>query len=133
MQISKAVTSGVSVSVTSLVAVVAAGTAIHLLYLAFNIAATSALQLGGSGQKGEGSACHCRMVMPAPGLKAWHLRQAAAAWVVAHVCRPASMACDHVLCTESAQFAAHKETLLQCATAAQPGACGLLPDSCCWV
>ena len=58
MQISKAVTSGVSVSVTSLVAVVAAGAAIHLLYLAFNITATSALRLGGSGQKGEGSACH---------------------------------------------------------------------------
>ena len=47
MQISKAVTSGVTVRVTSLVAVVAAGAAIHLLYLAFNIAATSALRLGG--------------------------------------------------------------------------------------
>lgn len=60
MQISKAVTSGVTVRVTSLVAVVAAGAAIHLLYLAFNIAATSALRLGGSGQEGEGCACHCR-------------------------------------------------------------------------
>ena len=72
MQISKAVTSGVSVSVTSMVAVVAAGAAIHLLYLAFNIGATSALRLGGSGQEGE------RMVTSAPGLTAWHFMQSAA-------------------------------------------------------
>ena len=78
MQISKAVTSGVSVSVTSLVAVVAAGAAIHLLYLAFNIAATSGLRLGGSGQKGGGSACHCKNGHVCPWLRAWHSLQSAA-------------------------------------------------------
>eukprot|EP00891_Asterochloris_glomerata_P007509 jgi/Astpho2/7509/e_gw1.00114.129.1_t len=60
--ISKAVTSGVTVRVTSLVAVVAAGAAIHLLYLAFNIAATSALRLGGSGQEAANVQRACVLV-----------------------------------------------------------------------
>ncbi|KAK9820543.1 hypothetical protein WJX72_011453 [[Myrmecia] bisecta] len=47
MQISRAVTSDVAVSVGALVAVVAAGVAIHLLYLAFNTAAVRALGIGG--------------------------------------------------------------------------------------
>ncbi|DBA98420.1 TPA: hypothetical protein ACH3X3_012432 [Trebouxia sp. C0006] len=46
MQISKAVMSGVAISVTSLLGVLAAGVGIHLVFLAFNLTATAALQLG---------------------------------------------------------------------------------------
>ncbi len=48
MQISKAVMSGVAISVTSLLGVLAAGVGIHLVFLAFNLTATAALQLGKS-------------------------------------------------------------------------------------
>lgn len=48
MQISKAVMSGVSISVTSLLGVLAAGIGLHLIFLAFNLTATAALQLGRS-------------------------------------------------------------------------------------
>ncbi len=46
MQISKAVMSGVAISVTSLLGVLAAGVGIHLVFLAFNLTATAALKLG---------------------------------------------------------------------------------------
>ena len=46
MQISKAVMSDVAVSAASLLAVLAAGIALHLVFLMFNITATKALQLG---------------------------------------------------------------------------------------
>lgn len=48
MQISKAVMSDVAVSVPSLLTVLAAGIGIHLVFLAFNLVATAALQLGRS-------------------------------------------------------------------------------------
>ena len=47
MQISKAVSSDVTVSVRALAAVVAAGVAIHLAFLAFNMAAVAVLRIGG--------------------------------------------------------------------------------------
>lgn len=46
MQISKAVMSDVAVSAASLIAVLAAGIVLHLVFLVFNITATKALQLG---------------------------------------------------------------------------------------
>ncbi len=46
MQISKAVMSGVAISSASLLGVLAAGVGIHLVFLAFNLTATAALQLG---------------------------------------------------------------------------------------
>lgn len=46
MQISKAVMSGVAISAASLLGVLAAGVGIHLVFLAFNLTATAALQLG---------------------------------------------------------------------------------------
>lgn len=48
MQISKAVMSGVTISITSLSGVLAAGIGLHLIFLAFNLTATAALQLGRS-------------------------------------------------------------------------------------
>ena len=48
MQISKAVSSDVTVSVGALAAVVAAGVAIHLAFLAFNMAAVAVLGIGGT-------------------------------------------------------------------------------------
>ena len=47
MQISKAVSSDVAVSLGALAAVVAAGVAIHLAFLAFNMAAVVVLGIGG--------------------------------------------------------------------------------------
>lgn len=47
MQISRAVTTAAPVAVASLAAVVAAGIAIHLAYLAFNLTAVKVLRLGG--------------------------------------------------------------------------------------
>lgn len=46
MQISKAVMSNVPVTPSALTAVLAAGIALHLVFLAFNLTATTALQLG---------------------------------------------------------------------------------------
>lgn len=46
MQISKAVTSNVPVTSAALTATLAAGIALHLVFLAFNLTATAALQLG---------------------------------------------------------------------------------------
>lgn len=46
MQISKAVVSNVPVTPSALAAVLAAGVALHLVFLAFNLTATTALQLG---------------------------------------------------------------------------------------
>ena len=46
MQISRAVMSNVTVSLASLIAVLAAGIALHFLFLAFNITATQVLRLG---------------------------------------------------------------------------------------
>lgn len=48
MQISKAVMSDVAVSAASLLAVLAAGIALHLAFLVFNITAVSVLRLGKS-------------------------------------------------------------------------------------
>ena len=48
MQISKAVMSNAAVSFGSLMAVLAAGIALHLMFLAYNLTATTALQLGKS-------------------------------------------------------------------------------------
>ena len=47
MQISKAVSADVSVSLAALAAVVACGVAIHLAYLAFNMTAVRVLGIGG--------------------------------------------------------------------------------------
>ena len=47
MQISKAVSSDVTVSLGALAAVVAGGVAIHLVFLAFNMAAVAVLGIGG--------------------------------------------------------------------------------------
>ncbi|EIE25220.1 hypothetical protein COCSUDRAFT_46640 [Coccomyxa subellipsoidea C-169] len=47
MQISRAVSSTVDVSLTALAKVVAAGVAVHLVYLAFNSAAVQLLRIGG--------------------------------------------------------------------------------------
>lgn len=55
MQISKAVADHVAVQPAALLAAVSAGVAIHLVFLAFNMAAVSALQLGGS-EKPSGEA-----------------------------------------------------------------------------
>ena len=46
MQISKAVKSNVAVSFAALTAVLGAGIALHLAFLAFNLTATKAMQLG---------------------------------------------------------------------------------------
>ena len=46
MQISKAVASNVPVTPAALTAILAAGIALHLVFLAFNLTATAALQLG---------------------------------------------------------------------------------------
>ena len=46
MQISKAVVSNVPVTASALMAVLAAGIALHLVFLAFNLTATTVLQLG---------------------------------------------------------------------------------------
>jgi hypothetical protein len=53
MQISRAVTSGVVVSPASLLAVVVAGAAIHLVYLAFNLTAVKLLRIGGNDESGR--------------------------------------------------------------------------------
>lgn len=53
MQVSRAVKQQVSLSLGALAAVIAAGVAIHLLYLAFNITAVNVLRLGGPGPEGE--------------------------------------------------------------------------------
>lgn len=55
MQISRAVSSSVDVSVAALAAVVAAGVAVHLVYLAFNSAAVQLLRIGGP----SGKECEC--------------------------------------------------------------------------
>jgi hypothetical protein len=55
MQISRAVSSSVNVSVAALAAVVAAGVAVHLVYLAFNSAAVQLLRIGGP----SGKECEC--------------------------------------------------------------------------
>lgn len=47
MQISRAVSSAVNVRVSALAAVVAAGVAVHLAYLAFNATAVRLLRIGG--------------------------------------------------------------------------------------
>ena len=49
MQISKAVMSNAAVSFGSLMAVLAAGIALHLIFLAYNLTATTALRLGSAG------------------------------------------------------------------------------------
>lgn len=46
MQISKAVVSNVPVTPSALAAVLAAGVALHLVFLAFNLTATTVFQLG---------------------------------------------------------------------------------------
>lgn len=62
MQISKAVSADVSVSLASLAAVVACGVAIHLAYLAFNMTAVRVLGIGG----GDRDACEsCLTLQPA--------------------------------------------------------------------
>ena len=62
MQISKAVSADVSVSLASLAAVVACGVAIHLAYLAFNMTAVRLLGIGGT----DGDACEpCSSYSPA--------------------------------------------------------------------
>ena len=53
MQISKAVSADVSVSLAALGAVVAAGVAVHLAFLAFNMTAVRMLGIGGQ----DGDAC----------------------------------------------------------------------------
>jgi hypothetical protein len=53
MQISKAVSANVSVAPSALLAVMAAGVAVHLVYLTLNIGAVNLLGLGGSGDGGE--------------------------------------------------------------------------------
>ena len=53
MQVSRAVRQQVALPLGALAAAVAAGVAIHLLYLAFNTAAVNALRLGGPGVEGE--------------------------------------------------------------------------------
>ena len=59
MQISKAVKSDAVVSASSLLAVLAAGIGIHLVFLAFNLTATSVLQLGKSStDNGESVVIH---------------------------------------------------------------------------
>ena len=52
MQISRAVKEHVALPLGPLAAVIVAGVAIHLLYLAVNIAAVTALRLGGPGEEG---------------------------------------------------------------------------------
>jgi hypothetical protein len=54
-QVSRAVASRVAVGAGALAAVVAAGVAIHLAYLALNTAAVWALRLGGQGPEGAPS------------------------------------------------------------------------------
>ena len=51
MQISKAVSSDVTVSLGALAAVVAAGVAVHIGFLAFNTAAVRLLRIGGRDQR----------------------------------------------------------------------------------
>ena len=61
MQISKAVVSNVPVTPSALTAVLAAGVALHLVFLAFNLTATTALQLGQTATD-DGAICayaHC--------------------------------------------------------------------------
>ena len=63
MQISKAVSADVSVSLAALAAVVACGVAIHLAYLAFNMTAVRVLGIGGR----DGDACESHpSLKPAP-------------------------------------------------------------------
>lgn len=52
MQVSRAVKQNVQLSLCTLAAVVAAGIAIHLVYLAVNITAVNVLNLGGHGEEG---------------------------------------------------------------------------------
>lgn len=54
MQVSRAVKQNVQLSLCTLAAVVAAGIAIHLVYLAVNITAVNVLNLGGHGEEGQG-------------------------------------------------------------------------------
>ena len=67
MQISKAVMSDVAVSVPALLTVLAAGIGIHLVFLAFNLVATAALQLGRS-DKDDGAQPSSRLssLIPMP-------------------------------------------------------------------
>lgn len=71
MQISKAVMSGVAISVTSLLGVLAAGIGIHLVFLAFNLTATAALQLGKTADNaGEKSPDQCNLDICIPSSEA---------------------------------------------------------------
>ena len=63
MQISKAVMSDVAVSVTSLLGVLAAGIGLHLAFLAFNLTATAALQLGKSASNDGEQQCPCLLTV----------------------------------------------------------------------
>ena len=81
MQISKAVASDVVVSVPSLLAVLAAGIIIHLLFLAFNLTATSALRLGKSSSDGGKHVTLCLLLSSCAGQKSFNFLQH-----VVHVC-----------------------------------------------
>lgn len=63
MQISKAVMSDVAVSPASLLAVLAAGVVLHLVFLAFNITATNALRLGQTGNASGEKAVRVLLLM----------------------------------------------------------------------
>ena len=69
MQISRAVSSTVDVSLAALAAVVAAGVAVHLVYLAFNSAAVQLLRIGGPPGK------ECESSWPLPILSHLHGEQ----------------------------------------------------------
>ena len=62
MQISKAVSSDVTVSLGALAAVVAAGVAVHIGFLAFNTAAVRLLRIGGR----DRLACECPSICEYP-------------------------------------------------------------------
>jgi len=59
MQISKAVSSDVSVSLSALGAVVASGVAIHIAFLAFNMTAVRVLGIGGK----DRAACESSLLL----------------------------------------------------------------------
>lgn len=55
MQISRAVTSNVSITLSGLLSVMAVGVVVHVVYLAANMTAVNVLQLGGKGEDREGA------------------------------------------------------------------------------
>lgn len=83
MQISRAVTSNVSITLSGLLSVMAVGVIVHVVYLAANMTAVHVLQLGGKGEDREGT--------PPPPLDAFSLLCYVCVYVYVYMCMSMSV------------------------------------------